>query len=110
MKRKIYKLLSSAKQGLFAFVLASIPSLCYSQATYTYNYTGAIQTLNISAGWYQIECWGANGSKYSTPGGAASIGGYSKGIYVATAPITLYIGVGQSKGIQTGGNQGVCYN
>ncbi|MBX3164989.1 MAG: hypothetical protein KF900_10960, partial [Bacteroidetes bacterium] len=80
-----------------------------AQTPITYNYTGAVQTVNLSAGVYQIECWGADGNRYSGSS-VATKGGYSKGIYVATAPITLYIVVGQCRGATTGGNQGACYN
>ena len=84
MKRKIYKLLSSAKPGLFALALTVFSVKAYSQTTYTLNYTGSSQTLAVLPGNYEIECWGANGGaggNASALTGTAGIGGYSKGVY-----------------------------
>ncbi|WP_317897580.1 glycine-rich protein [Aurantibacillus circumpalustris] len=96
MKRKIYKLLSSTKQVLFALAFTVFSAAAYSQATYTFNFTGSTQTLALLAGSYSIECWGADGGD----GGDVSVsifggkGGYSKGVYAVTSPTTLYIYVG----------------
>ncbi|MBX3328312.1 MAG: hypothetical protein KF682_20685, partial [Nitrospira sp.] len=97
MKRKTYKLLSVAKQGLFALALAVMPSLGYAQATYSLNYTGSVQILNLSAGPYQIECWGGDGGWGGTASaltGTGGVGGYSKGVYTVASPTTIYIYVG----------------
>jgi hypothetical protein len=93
MKRKICKLVSNAKQALFAFTLTVSWGTASSQTTYTFSYSGAVQSINLQPGAYDIEMWGANGeSAVNQPTGG--IGGYSAGTYVVTSPITLYVGVG----------------
>src|SRR4051812_31057929 len=110
MKRKIYKLLSGAKQGLFALALTAFSGTAYSQATYTYNYTGSVQTLTVLGGSYEIEMWGADGGNSSNS--RAGIGGYSKGTLNLSTTTTLYIVVGGSPiytgvtGLQPGGYNG----
>ncbi|MBX3328313.1 MAG: T9SS type A sorting domain-containing protein [Nitrospira sp.] len=110
MKNNIYKsLISGAKQGLFALALAAMPSLLVAQATYSLNYTGSVQTLNLQAGPYQIECWGGNGGDGGLTAvtlGTGGKSGYSKGVYTINAPTTLYIyvgGKGQSNNIAGAG-------
>ncbi|WP_317897581.1 beta strand repeat-containing protein [Aurantibacillus circumpalustris] len=94
MKIKIYKLLSSAKQALFALVLTVFSGTAYSQATYTLNFTGSAQTLTLPVGNWGIQCWGANGGSITSAGGQG-IGGYSSGQYNIVSPGTvLYIYVG----------------
>ena len=57
-----------------------------------FNYTGSVQTLQLTPGTHTIEVWGANGGG---GGGADAIkGGYSKGDYTVTSPTTLYVYVG----------------
>ncbi|WP_317899395.1 T9SS type A sorting domain-containing protein [Aurantibacillus circumpalustris] len=99
MKRKIYKLLSSAKQGLFALALTVFSGMAYSQATYTFNYTGSTQTVAVQAGSYSIQCWGADGGD-GGDGSSANIGsggkgGYSYGVYTVASSTILYIYVGE---------------
>ena len=74
---------------------------------YTYSYTGGVQSVTLPAGTYTLECWGANGSNYSS--GAGGTGGYSKGTYTIASSTTLYIGVGQGL-TGTGGNKGAAWN
>src|SRR5690554_1370316 len=67
----------------------------------TYSYTGAVQTVTLPAGSYEIEAWGADGGNNlaSNTGGK---GGYSVGILNVTSSTTYYIYVGGS-GITGGG-------
>jgi hypothetical protein len=41
MNTKIYKLLSGVKQGLFTLALIVFWGTAYTQASYTFNYTGS---------------------------------------------------------------------
>jgi hypothetical protein len=86
--KKIYKLLSGTRQGLFALTLTVISGAAISQASYTFNNTGAVQTLTLPAGNWRIECWGANGGSITTLGGQG-IGGYSSGEYHISIPGTV---------------------
>ncbi|SFO40966.1 SprB repeat-containing protein, partial [Paenimyroides ummariense] len=61
----------------------------------TYSYTGAVQTVTLPAGLYEIEMWGADGG-----GSQGGKGGYSKGEYTHPGG-ALYIVVGGAGG--TGG-------
>ena len=92
MKRKIYKLSSCAKQGLSAFVLTMFSVTAFSQSTYTFNYTGSQQTLNLQAGTYSIQAWGGDG--YTQTTGYNGKGGYSSGILTLASTQTVYIYVG----------------
>jgi len=103
MKRKIYKLLSSAKRGVFALVLTVFSGTAYSQATYTLNFTGSVQTLTLPVGIWGIECWGANGGDVTSGPGGGGKGGYSQGTFnVVTAGTVLNILVG-GKGVSASG-------
>ena len=103
MKRKIYKLLSGTKQGLFALALIVFSGTAYSQVTYTLNYTGAVQTLTLPIGNWGIECWGANGGDVTAGPGGGGKGGYSKGEYsVAVSGTQLTILVGGKGGNASG--------
>ena len=74
--------------------------------TYTFNYTGDIQSVNLprAAKWL-LETWGAQGGSQSTSyvGGK---GGYSKGYYTTTGAKTLYVYVGGQATGATGGYNG----
>ncbi len=88
-----------------------------AQTTYTFNYTGASQTLALSPGSYSVQCWGANGG--TSAGGK---GGYSTGLLLVSSPTTLYIYVGGVGGTSNvtgssnaiggwnGGGNGSCYS
>ncbi len=105
MKKNIHNLFSGAKPGTFALALALLTGTAYAQQSYTFSFTGAVQTLNVGGGDYQIECWGADGGDGGGTAapltGIAGKGGYSKGVYTATAS-TIYIYVGE-KGQSTNG-------
>jgi len=89
MKTKIYKLASSTKHGFFALVFAVFSGTVYSQATYTFFYTGSVQTLTLGLGNYEIECWGANGGDVNAGPGGGGKGGYSRGEITIVTPGTL---------------------
>jgi hypothetical protein len=63
-------------------------------------YTGSVQTLNIPAGTYKIECWGGQGGSSNGGGAASGIskiggkGGYSVGEITLRTPTIAYIYVG----------------
>ncbi|WP_317899087.1 glycine-rich protein [Aurantibacillus circumpalustris] len=107
MKRKIYKLLSSVKQGLLVLALTVFSGTAYSQTTYTFSYTGSVQTIGLPAGNYSIECWGADGG--SATNGTNLIlggkGGYSRGVYVNPSTTTFSIYVGGHGGNASGAAQ-----
>src|SRR5262245_41461398 len=87
--KKIYKLLSNTKQGLFALALTVYAGTAYSQASYTLNYTGTVQNQVLSAGTYSIEMWGGNGG-----GSQGGKGGYSAGTLTLSSATTIYVVVG----------------
>ena len=99
MKRKIYNLLLSGKDVLFALVLTVFCNAATSQTTYTFNYTGGQQTISLPAGTYTLQAWGADGgdnlgngsSTYFQNGGK---GGYSVGTYTLANTTTVYVNVG----------------
>lgn len=66
-----------------------------SGTTFKFDYTGDVQSVDLPAGSYKLQCWGAQGGSvtgsYATSG---SKGGYSEGILNLTEPTTLYIFVG----------------
>lgn len=94
MKTNIYKsLFTVTLQRLLAFLL--VPGgLAFAQTTYTFVYTGAVQTINLPAGNYSIACWGANGGSLSANTATPGVGGYSSGDITLTAPTTFTIYVG----------------
>lgn len=63
--------------------------------TFKFDYTGAVQSVDLPAGRYKLQCWGAQGGDVTgTYAVAGSKGGYSEGVLVLTEPKTLYIFVG----------------
>lgn len=63
--------------------------------TFKFDYTGAVQSIDLPAGRYKLQCWGAQGGSVTgTYAIAGSKGGYSEGVLVLTEPKTLYIFVG----------------
>ena len=70
--------------------------------TTTYEYTGSVQQVDLPAGTYKLECWGAQGGKdshYTADKGGA--GGYATGIYNVISSTKVYIVVGK-KGKDSG--------
>lgn len=63
--------------------------------TFNFDYTGAVQSVELPAGKYKLQCWGAQGgTSYGSSSGAGSKGGYSEGILTLTEKTTLYVFVG----------------
>lgn len=62
--------------------------------TYEFDYTGEVQSVELPAGRYKLECWGAKGGDTSSYSGVGSYGGYSEGVLTLTETTTLYIFVG----------------
>lgn len=91
MERKIYKLLSSAKHGLFTLASTVFLGTAYSQ-TYTLNYTGSVQNVTLTPGSYNIQMWGANGGNGLN--GTGGKGGYSQGTLTVASATTYYVYVG----------------
>ncbi|MES2681245.1 MAG: glycine-rich protein, partial [Bacteroidota bacterium] len=103
MKRKIYNLMSGARQGLFVLALF-VSGTALSQVSYSFAYTGAVQTLTLSAGAWGIQSWGANGGDAGA--GAGGVGAYSFGAFnVAVAGTQINILVG-GKGTNGGAAMG----
>ena len=75
-----------------------------------YLHTGGVQPINLPAGEYKLECWGAEGGSYSTYTGGK--GGYSAGTLTLNEPTWIYIYVGgkgqtpSATGLLTGGFNG----
>jgi hypothetical protein len=70
----------------------------------TFNYTGAVQTYKAPIdGFYQLECWGAQGGHKS---GNGAKGGYASGIIYLTKDEILYVYVGACPNINTIWNGG----
>lgn len=68
-----------------------------------YDYTGAVQTVELPKGIYKLECWGAQGG-YRSGSSYGGLGGYSIGTLTLTKKTRVYIYVGGSG--NTGGTSG----
>lgn len=70
----------------------------YGRTTYTFNFTGSIQSIDLPAGTYLLEVWGASGgtnfANTSAGNSFGGAGGYSRGELTLTSNQRLYIGVG----------------
>lgn len=58
-----------------------------------FDYTGAVQSITLPPGIYNLQCWGAQGGSYSTTS-TGGLGGYSTGIITLTENTTIFIYVG----------------
>ena len=58
-----------------------------------YPYTGTVKTVNLFAGKYEIQCWGASGG-YDEDAGGAGKGAYVKATFNFDEDVTLYVYVG----------------
>ncbi|MCL2041407.1 MAG: glycine-rich protein [Bacteroidales bacterium] len=67
----------------------------------TFGYYGAVQSVTLDPGTYEIECWGANGG-----GSYGGMGGYSRGTLTVTSATTIYVYVGGGGSGVTGGYNG----
>jgi len=94
MKRKITKLLSGAKQSLFALALVA-SGTTLAQQSYTFAYTGAVQTITLASGNWGIQCWGADGGDVTAGPGGGGKGGYTTGalnVTVSGSLLSIYVG------------------
>ena len=105
MKRKIYKLISSAKQSLFVLALL-VSGTAHSQISYTLTFTGAAQALPLTAGVWGVECWGANGGDVTAGPGGGGKGGYSKGEFNLSGAGIINVLVG-GRGVNATGSSAV---
>ncbi|WP_258561901.1 glycine-rich protein [Chryseobacterium chendengshani] len=87
-KLKIWGLKTKAS---FLILFGAILSVTQVQAQ-TFSYTGAVQSVTLTAGSYQIEMWGADGGDALK--GTGGKGGYSTGTLLVTTSTTYYIYVG----------------
>lgn len=94
MKQKITDLFSRAKQGLFALSLVA-SGTALSQQSYTFAYTGAVQTMTLPSGNWGIQCWGANGGDVTAGPGGGGKGSYSQGVLniaISGSVVNIYVG------------------
>ncbi|MES2680898.1 MAG: T9SS type A sorting domain-containing protein [Bacteroidota bacterium] len=103
MKTKINNILSGTKQALFALAFTVFFGTAYSQTTYTFSYTGSVQTQILQGGSYSVQCWGGNGGD-NMAAGTGGKGGFSTGTInvVSSAPHYFYVA---GKGITGIGGQ-----
>ena len=77
-----------------------------------YAYTGNYQEIELPAGQYKLQCWGAQGgsnaaaSSYGITAKAGGKGGYSEGILTLTSKTTVRIYVGGAGSSSAGGFNG----
>lgn len=77
-----------------------------------YAYTGSYQEVELPAGQYKLQCWGAQGgsnaaaSSYDITTKAGGKGGYSEGVLTLTAKTTVRIYVGGAGSSSAGGFNG----
>jgi len=104
MKRKIYELKFHSKEVLFVLALILFTGRAFSQTTYTFNYTGSTQTINLPAGNYSIQCWGADGGDATngTVPMSGGKGGFSTGVFTNTSNATFNVYVGGHGGNGSG--------
>lgn len=82
-------------------LLTSVLPLVNAQ---TFSYTGAVQSITLSPGSYQVELWGANGGDALK--GTGGKGGYTTGTLSVTTSTTYYIYVGGKGTTATSSTQG----
>lgn len=74
-----------------------------------YNYTGSYQEVELPAGQYKLQCWGAQGgsneadSTYSIIANAGGRGGYAEGIITLSQKTTVRVYVGGQGGASGSG-------
>ncbi|MBQ8035595.1 MAG: hypothetical protein IJ268_01255 [Proteobacteria bacterium] len=88
---------SGVKSKSIPLTLTKIPQV------QNFEYTGKVQSVNLPAGKYKLEVWGAKGGDGSGVGG---LGGYSTGTLTLTQSSNLYIYVGGQGSGQTGNQSG----
>jgi hypothetical protein len=103
--------------GTYTFYAEAAGSVGGSGTPQNFSYTGAVQSVTLQPGTYQLECWGADGGN-NTGANTGGKGGYSLGNLNVTVASTYYIyvggkgqtattsGVSASGGFNGGGNSG----
>ena len=85
--------------------------LIYKNDYKEFDYTGNVQSIELSPGKYKLEVWGAEGGGRRLSGNSASglggYGGYSTGILTLKTKTTLLIYVG---GYGQSSNSGIAYS
>lgn len=84
-------------------VTSTTQTLYPAGKTWSYSYTGGMQSVSLQPGTYKLEAYGAQG------GGSGGYGGYSTGTITLTSATTLYIGVGGQNATFNGGGSGYDY-
>lgn len=84
-----FNILKLKTKSSLLLLLTSVLPLAQAQ---TFSYTGAVQSITLSPGSYQVELWGANGGDALK--GTGGKGGYTSGTLNVTMPMTYYIYVG----------------
>jgi len=80
--------------------------------TKNYSYTGSYQEVELPAGQYKLQCWGAQGgsnganSTYGITAQAGGKGGYSEGIITLSQKTTVRVYVGGQGSSSAGGFNG----
>ena len=80
--------------------------------TLNYAYTGSYQEVELPAGKYKLQCWGAQGgsnavdANYGITAQAGGKGGYSEGIFTLSQKTTVRIYVGGAGSSSAGGFNG----
>lgn len=80
--------------------------------TKSYSYTGSYQEVELPAGKYKLQCWGAQGgsngtnSSYGITAKAGGKGGYSEGIITLSSKTTVRVYVGGQGSSSAGGYNG----
>ena len=101
MKKDIFKFTISRNHIILALLLNLSFNYVFSQSTYTFNFTGSQQTVNLTPGTYDIKAWGGDG--YTQTSGFNGKGGYANGILTLTSTQTISIYVGGLGGFPSSG-------
>ena len=70
-----------------------------------YSYTGSYQEVELPAGKYKLQCWGAQGGQCSD-GYSGGKGGYSEGVITLASKTTVRVYVGGQGSYNSGGFNG----
>ena len=74
-----------------------------------FSYTGNVQSVELPAGTYKLQCWGAQGgtnnaySSYGITANSGGKGGYSEGVLTLSQKTTVYVFVGGQGGASGNG-------
>ena len=74
--------------------------------SYSFKFTGRVETVTLEAGSYKLEVWGAEGGKVAYHTITSGKGGYSVGTLILNTTTKLFIHVGESPISHLGGWNG----